>query len=215
MRICSAAIVVFLLLCGSGHAEQVQLDGRSIELPVPLDMCALSDKRHKEPLAFARLFNPGQKLLLLSVPCNRLALYEQNARTPANTSLLFDTAEWTALLDSNHELLRVSNTTISAIKLGMQKTLRALNTARINGRRYPAKGPELRSVTIVDNWRDRIFSTSINRFQRPLDRGSLDRYTASGFIVVAPYVLRFSMTSYVKNENDLLAIAEKTVDALR
>jgi len=178
-------------------------------------MCALSDKHHKEPLAFARLFNPGHKLLLLIVPCNRLALYKQNARTPANTSFLFDTAEWTALLDSNNELLRVSNTTISAIKLGMQKTLQALNTARVNGRPYPATGPELRNVTIVDNWHDRIFSTSINRIQRPFDRGPLDQYTASGFIVVAPYVLRFSMTSYVKSENDLLAIAEKTVDALR
>ena len=96
----------------------------------------------------------------------------------------------------------------------MQEGLQALNAARASGQRYPATGPELRNVTIVDERRDRIFSTSINRFQRPFDRGPVDRYGASGFIVVGPYIFKFSIFSYVKNENDLLAIAEKTVDAV-
>jgi hypothetical protein len=169
--------------------------------------------RHKEQLAFARQFNPAQKLLLLMVPCDRLALYEPNSSAPANTSLLFDTAEWAAVLDGKRELLRASNSAIGSIKAGMQEALQALNAARASGQRYPATGPELRNVTIVDERRDRIFSTSINRFQRPFDRGPVDRYGASGFVVVAPYVFKFTVSSYVKNENDLLVIAERTMDA--
>jgi hypothetical protein len=52
------------------------------------------------------------------------------------------------------------------------------------------------------------------RRERPFDRGPVDRYAASGFVVTAPYVFKFSVFSYVKNENDLLALAEKTVDAV-
>lgn len=213
MRIYSVAVIVFLLLCGLGRAEQIQLGGASFELPVPSGLCALSEERHKEQLAFARQLNTAQKLLLLMVPCDRLALYELNSSAPASTSLLFDTAEWAAVLDGERAPLRASNSTISLVKAGLQEALQALNAARASGQRYPATGPELRNVTIVDERRDRIFSTSINRFQRPFDRGPVDRYGASGFVVVAPYVFKFTVFSYVKNENDLLAIAERTVDA--
>jgi hypothetical protein len=177
-------------------------------------MCALSEQRHKAQLDFAQKINPKQKLLLLIVPCDRVALYEPNSNAPANTSLLFDTAEWVALLDGKGELLRASNNTISSIKAGMQEALQALNTARASGERYPATGPELKNVTVVGERRDRIFSTSINRFQRPFSRGPVDRYSASGFALVGPYIFKFSIYSYVKNENDLLAIAESAVDAL-
>ena len=214
MRIYSVAAVAFVLLCGPGRAEPIQLGGQSLELPVPPGMCALNEQRHKDQLAFAQQTNPAQKLLLLIVPCDRLALYEPNSSAPANTSLLFDAAEWAAVLDGKRELLRASNNTISSLKAGMQEGLQALNAARASGQRYPATGPELRNVTIIDERRDRIFSTSINRFQRPFDRGPVDRYGASGFIVVAPYILKFSIFSYVKNENELLAIAEKAVDSL-
>lgn len=214
MRAYSFAVIAFLLFCGSGRAEFKPFGGTSFELPVPPGMCALSEQRHKDQLAFAQQVNPKQKLLLLIVPCDRLALYEPNSSASANTSLLFDTAEWAALLDGKQEPLKVSSNTISSIKAGMQEALQALNAARASGQRYPATGPELRNVTVVDERRDRIFTTSINRFQRPFDRGPVDRYAASGFVVAAPYVFKFSVFSYVKNENDLLAIAEKAVDVL-
>ena len=95
----------------------------------------------------------------------------------------------------------------------MQEVLQALNAARANGQRYPATGPELRNITIVDERQDRIFTTSINRFQRPFDRGPVDRYAASGLVVVAPYIFKFSIFSYVKSENDLLAMAEREIGA--
>ena len=214
MRAYAFAVVAFVLLCGSGRTEPVQLDGQSLELPVPPGMCALSEQRHRDQLAFAQQTNTAQKLLLLIVPCDRLALYEPSASAPANTSLLFDTAEWAALLDGKRELLRASNNTISSIKAGVQQGLQALNVARASGQRYPATGPELRNVTILGERRDRIFSTSINRFQRPFDRGPVDRYSASGFVIVPPYILKFSIFSYVKNENDLAAIVEREVDAM-
>ena len=203
---------------GSGreasHTEPLRLASASYELRVPSGMCALSEQRHKEQLAFARQLNPRQKLLLLMVPCDRLALYEPNSSADTNASLLFDTAEWSALFDGEREILKASNSTISSIKSGLQDSLQALNAARASGQRYPATGPELRNVTIVNERRDRIFLTSINRFQRPFDRGPVDRYGASGFVVTAPYVFKFSVFSYVRNENDLLAIAETAVDAL-
>jgi hypothetical protein len=209
-----AVALLRLLLCGPALAEPVQLNGKIFDLPVPPGMCALSAQRHKVQLDFAQQANPQQKLLLLIVPCDRLALYEPSASAPANTSLLFDTAEWMALLDGRRELLRASDTTISSIKAGMQQGLQGLNAARASGQRYPATGPELRNVTILGERRDRIFSTSINRFQRPFDRGPVDRYAASAFVIAAPYVLRFSIYSYVKNENDLAAIVEREVDAM-
>jgi hypothetical protein len=199
---------------GSASADPMQLGGAKFDLPVPPAMCALSEQRHQDQLAFAHQLNPGQKLLLLIVPCDRLALYEPGSSASADTSLLFDTAEWAAVLDSKRDLLKASNTTISSVKAGMQEGLQALNAARASGQRYPATGPELRNVTIVGEGRDRIFSTSIKRFQRPFDPGPLDQYGASGFIIVARYIFKFSIFSYVKNENDLLAIAEKTVGAL-
>lgn len=214
MRIYSLAAIALLLLGGSGHSEPIRLGSRTFELPVPLHMCALSEQRHKAQLDFAQRINPKQRLLLLIVPCDRLALYEPNSSAPANTSLLFDTAEWAALLDGRGELLGASSNTIGSIKAGMQEALQALNAARASGKRYPATGPELRNVTIVDERRDRIFSTLINRFQRPFDRGPVDRYSTSGFAVIGPYIFKFSIYSYVKNENDLLVMAEKAVDAL-
>jgi hypothetical protein len=141
-----------------------------------------------------------------------LTLYEPNSSADTNASLLFDTAEWSALFDGEREILKASNHTISSIKSGLQDSLQALNAARASRQRYPATGPELRNVTIVNERRDRIFLTSINRFQRL--RGPVDRYGASGFVVTAHYVFKFSVFSYVKNENDLLAIAETAVDAL-
>ena len=156
----------------------------------------------------------SRKLLLLMVPCDRLTLYEPNSSADTNASLLFGTAEWSALFDGEREILKASNNTISSIKSCLQDSLQALNAARASGQRYPATGPELRNVTIVNERRDRIFLTSINRFQRPFDRGPVDRYGASGFVVTAPYVFKFSVFSYVRNENDLLAIAETAVDAL-
>jgi hypothetical protein len=96
-------------------------------------MCALSEQRHKEQLDFARQLNPAQKLLLLIVPCDRLPLYDPDSSAPANTSLLFDTAEWDTLLDAKREFLRASNDPVSttgAIKQGMQKEFESLNAAR-------------------------------------------------------------------------------------
>ncbi len=142
---------------------------------------------------------------------------EPDASAPANTSLLFDTAEWDALLDAKRELLRASNnpaSTTVAIKQGMQKELESLNAARANGQRYPATGPELRNLTIAGERKDRVFITFINRFQRPFDRGPVDRYGASGFVVVAPYIFKFSIFSYVKSEGDLLLVVEREIDAL-
>ena len=211
-------MLAFVLFSGFGRAEPIQLAGRTIELPLPTGMCALSEQRHKEQLDFARQLNlERNKLLLLIVPCDRLAMYEPNADIPANTSLLFDTAQWDILLDSNQEPLTASidkTKTIVAIKAGLQGALRALNAARANGQRYPATGAELRNMTIIGEQHDRIFTTSINRFQRPFERGPVDRYAASGFIVVAPYIFKFSIFSYAMNENDLLALAEQEIDAL-
>lgn len=137
-------VLAFVLFNGPSRAESIQLAGRTFELPLPTGMCALSEQRHKEQLDFARQLNPERnKLLLLIVPCDRLALYEPNADIPANTSLLFDTAQWDILLDSNQEPLTASNDktkTIVAIKAGLQGVLRALNAARANGQRYPATG---------------------------------------------------------------------------
>jgi hypothetical protein len=146
-----------------------------------------------------------------------LALYEPNSNGPANTSLLFNTARWDVLLDSKREPLKASNDpayTISTIKASFQGVLQALNSARVNGQRYPTAGPELRNVTIIDERADRIFTTFINRFQRPFDKGPIDRYAASGVVVIAPYAFKFSIFSYVKTEIDLLVVAEQAIDAL-
>jgi hypothetical protein len=96
----------------------------------------------------------------------------------------------------------------------MQKELEALNAARAKGQRYPARGPELRNLTVARERNDRVFITFINRFQRPFDRGPVDRYGVSGFVVVAPYIFKFSIFSYVKSENELLAVTEREIDAL-
>jgi hypothetical protein len=205
---------LWLVLCDHGIAEQVQLNGRTFDVPIPPSMCALSEQRHKSQLDFARQTNRERRLLALIVPCDRLALYEPNSSASADTSLLFDTAEWGVLLNGQQEILVSGNGSrlIVSIKAGLQQGLEALNSARAKGQRFPATGPELRNVTIIDERDDRIFTTSINRFQRPFDRGPVDRYAASGFVIVGPYIFKFSMFSYVRNENDLLAIAEKAVD---
>lgn len=211
-----AVALLRLLLCGPALAEPVQLNGRIFDLPVPPGMCALSEQRHKAQLDFARQVDPERHLLMLIVPCDRLTLYEPNSSASADTSLLFDTAEWVVLLNGKREI-RVSgngSALIGSIKAGLQEGLEALNSARAKGQRFPATGPELRNLTIVDERSDRIFTTSINRFQRPFDRGPVDRYTASGFVVVTPYIFKFSIFSYVKDENDLLAVAEKALGPL-
>jgi hypothetical protein len=189
----------------------------SLELPEPPGMCALSEHRHKQQLDFARQVNPDVRLLQAIVPCDQMSLYEPNASVPKDTSLLFDTAEWDVLLDTKRELFRASSnpaSTISSIKATMQQKLRELNAARANGSRYPATGPELRNVTIVDEGRDRIFMSSINRFQRPSDRGPVDQYAAFGYLVAASYIFKFSIFSYEKTESDLMAIAESEIDQL-
>jgi hypothetical protein len=201
-----AIALIWLLLCGPSLAEPVQFNGRIFDLAVPSGMCALSEQRHKAQFDFARQVSPERRLLALIVPCDRLSLYEPGSSASADTSLLFDTAEWGVLLNGEREI-RVSGNgpaLIGSIKAGLQQGLEALNSARAKGQRFPATGPELRNLTIVGERSDRIFTTSINRFQRPFDRGPVDRYTASGFVLVAPYIFKFSIFSYVKNENDLL-----------
>jgi len=211
-----ALVAGMVLLCRLGLAEPVQFNGRIFDLLVPLGMCALSEQLHKSQLDFARQTNPERRFLVLIVPCDRLALYEPDSTASAGTSLLFDTAEWGVLLNGQREIIVSGNapSLIASIKAGLQQGLEALNSARAKGQRFPATGPELRNLTIIDERADRIFTTSINRFQRPFDRGPVDRYTASGFAIVAPYIFKFSMFSYVKNENDVLTIAEKAVDAV-
>jgi hypothetical protein len=179
-------------------------------------MCALSEERHKSQLDFARQVNPERRLLALIVPCDRVALYEPNSSASADTSLLFDTAEWGVLLNGKQEIRVSGNASalIASIKAGLQEGLEALNSARAKAQRFPATGPELRNIIIIGERPDGIFTTSINRFRRPFDRGPVDRYSASGFVVVSPYIFKFSIFSYVKNENDLLAISEKAVDGV-
>jgi hypothetical protein len=212
-------LLASVLLSGVGRAEPVQLAGKIIELPLPTGMCALSEQRHKEQIDFARQLNPERnKLLLLVVPCDRLALYEPNSDVAANTSLLFDTAQWDVLSGNTGEPLKTSNDptqTIVALRTGLQEVLQALNAARAKGQRYPATGPELRNATIVGEQHDRIFTTSINRFQRPFERGPIDRYAASGFVVIVPYVFKFSIFSYARSETELLGLVEQQIDALQ
>jgi hypothetical protein len=198
VRILFAALILLVFICELGRTDPIRFADRTFELPIPADMCALSEQRHKEQLEFTRQLNAdaNQKLLLLIVPCDRLALYEPNSNAPANTSLLFNTAQWDVLLDSKREPLKASNDpayTISTIKASFQGVLQALNSARLNGQRYPTAGPELRNVTIIDERADRIFTTFINRFQRPFDKGPIDRYAASGVVVIAPYAFKFSI----------------------
>src|ERR1700738_3114394 len=97
--------IALLLLWGPGIAEPVQLNGRNFDLAVPSGMCALSEQRHKAQLEFARQVSPERKILALIVPCDRLMLYEPDASAPADTSLLFDVAEWSVLLNGKQELI--------------------------------------------------------------------------------------------------------------
>jgi hypothetical protein len=47
-------MLALVLFSGFGRGKPLQLAGRTIELPLPTGMCALSEQRHKEQLDFAR-----------------------------------------------------------------------------------------------------------------------------------------------------------------
>ena len=211
----AAAFLCFLV--GSPcQADTIQFAGRHLELPTPSAMCALSDQKHKSQIEFAHQVSPGRRLLLVTVPCDRLALYDPNSAPSPNTSLLYDSAEWAVQADDKGEVTTFSGKPadiVSSVKAKLQGVLEALNSARARGERFPKQGAELRNLTVVGEQSDRIFATSISRSQRPFDRGPIDKYTATGFLVISPHVLQFTISSYVKNEDDLLAIARRIINA--
>jgi hypothetical protein len=115
-----AIVLTWFLICGPGFAEPVQFNGRIFELAAPSGMCALSEQRHKTQFDFARQVSSERRLLALIIPCDHLSLYESDASASADTSLLFDTAEWGVLLNGAREIRMSGNgpALIGSIKAG-------------------------------------------------------------------------------------------------